>query len=533
MTPIMSSTRKNIALFLGTAAVISLCLTPFLSAASETDLPEYVKDHLSYLDETYHILDLTAENIWPGWTNYKDFPFMFDYPNGLRVLIGHPVPPKEFHKIEEYSVGGMDVYVDSSKVSDLVQELPLAAGGGPLLFGTDKEGKPIRTVFMNFFSAKDGLKGGNGMIAGPYAAESQIIGFIHELFHCFQLDGSNIKLGQAGNLHMNPDTGIAVYSEIEGKALLKAYQSKSDQEAEMYIRDFIAARMIKYEKHMPEKQQRQEAGDDLLEGTAVYTSVRLGELLNNGYANRLDPSDIPYFSAFQNADFYIDGFQNALKNATAEIFDIKRKTYEYGCYQALLLQRFVPGWQAVFSQKQTDLYQELYAHFPVRKEDLSLYEKRFHDVYDINNIQSRCSAAIKERDNTYFVLKNQKGMAYVINLKKVNQYEMKLYDKVDSISLGVINIYREGLPPVKFGNYEISSIPGPLVGEQIFHLKVVDTKWKPGTDPYSITFTRQDGNIFEGAVITTPLFTIKAPLVRIDQTSSRVKFTLLQVLKKQ
>jgi len=517
------------------AWIIALCLlaTFSLGAAPEKKLPGYVVQALAQIEETYHILDLAAEKIWPGWTNYRDFPFMLEYKNGLKVLVGHPNPPAEFKKIEGARMENMDVYADFSQVSDYKMEPPFMAGGGPLDFGKTKDGKPVKTIFMNFFEPKGDMKGGYGLVGGPYSVESQILGYIHELFHCFQFNGSNIKFDRVGNLRFNPNADYAVYSEIEGKALLNAYQAKDPEEAKTFIRDFLAARKIKQAKSMPEQQQKEGSHDELMEGTAVYTSVRLSEILKQGYKTKIDPSQDPYFSGFQNAGFFIEGYQKRLKAAAEEIFDAKGKCYEYGCYQALLLQRLYPGWQKVFSEKQTTLDKELADRVPIRDEDLPQYEKRFKDIYVIDGIQARCREVIGKRDDAYHALMDRKGMAYIVNFKKVRQYEMQLYEKEPKLTLGLINMYLEGVPAVTIGKIELSAIAGPVEGNQLYHLKVVDTQWKTGGKPYSIEYQKKDGNVYEGAVIKTPLFILKAPLVRIDETSSRVKFTLLPVIQGQ
>lgn len=514
------------------ALLLLLAAGPSFGASAAPELPGYVKTHLSFLDESFRILDMTADRIWPGWKNYNDFPFMFTYTNGLNILIGHPNPPESFRKLDGLSVAGKDVYADFSMVSDIPQEQPLFAGGGPNFFGTNKQGQPVQTIFMNYFSAKKGMKGGQGAVAGPYAVESQIMCFIHELFHCFQMSGG-MRIDDAGNPSMNPDTDYAVYSDIEGKALLKAYREKDGEKAATYIRDFVAARMIKYEKSLPLDEQRAEAWEELVEGTAVYTSVRLAELLANGYDSRLDPPKPYGFSAFRNSRFYIEGYQKSLRKSAANVYDILSRDYEYGCYEALLLERSVPGWQKIFTEKTTNLYKELSTIFPVRREDLPGYEKRFAKIYGADKVRARCAAAMKKRDDAYYAMKDRKGMAYIINLSKMVKNENAVYPDTERLTMGMINIYPEGVPAAKIGNCEISRIPVPLVRDKLYHLKVVDTKGKAGAEPYSITCKKHEGNVYEDAVIKTPLFTLKAPLVRIDESTDRVKITVLPVLVHQ
>ena len=94
------------------------------------ELPEAVRIELLRLEETYHVLDHTAAKVWPGWTNYRDFPFRFSFENGLRVLVGHPNPPEGYVLAPDITVDGKPVYVDARRVEPLRLEQPLYAGGG-------------------------------------------------------------------------------------------------------------------------------------------------------------------------------------------------------------------------------------------------------------------------------------------------------------------------------------------------------------------------------------------------------------------
>ena len=280
-------------------------------------------------------------------------------------------------------------------------------------------------------------------------------------------------------------------------------------------------------------QQRQECSDEFMEGTAVYTSVRTSEILKKEkYKSHLDLSKFPYYSGFQNADFFIEGYQKSLKAASENVYDAMGKCYEYGCYQALFLQKYFPGWQNAFAEEATNLYKKLTKHLPISEEELPAFQKRFEEIYGFKKIFVRCSEAIQKRDNAYKTLKNRKGMAYVINFKKIHQYADQLYEKTPHYMLGLIRMYMKGIPAAIIGNIEISAIKEPVEGNQLYHIKCVDTTWKSGDKPFTIEYEKQTENIYEDAVIQTPLFTLKAPLVRIEESSSRVKFILLPVVKK-
>ncbi len=497
--------------------------------AAEKALPDFALQELGHLAETYRILDVTAAKTWPGWSNYRDFPFVFGYPNGLRVLVGHPNPPAGFEKIPGVRVEDKEVFADFSQVNTTPLHFPMIAGGGPLPLGTTKDGKPVKSVIMTFMSPEILKKGGYGIVRAPFSVELQILGYIHELFHCFQ--ESAIKMDRVGNLMMNPDASYAAYSEIEGLALAAAYTARTPDAAAARIRDFLAARMLKARAGVPELQQRQEASDDLMEGTAVYSTVRALEILGTGYKTELDLAREPYYSGFKNVESLKKAYLEQLRRSAAEVYDIKGKCYDYGCFQALLLERYHPGWQQVFAEKVTSLAAELARYDPVGEQDLAAFEKRFAETYAFARVRARTAEAIRLRDDAYHALQARRGQVYIIDIKPILQYESQLYTDVPQYTLGLIHMYMKGVPAATAAETLISAVRVPIEGNQLYYLKVVDTGAKEGAAPYRIKGREKSEGVWEDAEIRTPLFTVKTPLVRIEQTPTRVKFVCLPVLQ--
>ncbi|MDD4644742.1 MAG: hypothetical protein PHY99_01990 [Bacteroidales bacterium] len=75
---------------------------------------------------------------------------------------------------------------------------------------------PVAIVDLNITNAGDTLI--------PGSTENHILIFIHELMHCYQ---EKIMPESYGNLDLNPGLNFALYSEIEGLSLAKAYQQDS------------------------------------------------------------------------------------------------------------------------------------------------------------------------------------------------------------------------------------------------------------------------------------------------------------------
>ena len=59
-------------------------------------------------------------------------------------------------------------------------------------------------------------------------------------------------------------------------------------------------------------------------------------------------------------------------------------------------------------------------------------------------------------------------------------------------------------------------------------MKLVDTEWQNRKEPYSITYdSKEENDIYTHVVITTPLFTLEAPKIRLKERGNRVKIIIL------
>src|SRR4030042_3389452 len=100
---------------------LPLLLALSLAAAQDKapEIPDAVKIELLRIEETYSVLDQAAARVWPGWADYKDYPFLLNFENGLRVLVGHPSPPEGFVPVPALKAAGKAVHADVRKVEPL------------------------------------------------------------------------------------------------------------------------------------------------------------------------------------------------------------------------------------------------------------------------------------------------------------------------------------------------------------------------------------------------------------------------------
>jgi hypothetical protein len=486
-------------------------------------LPAAVVVELKRLEETYRVLDFAAAKVWTGWTDYKDTPFLFVFENGLKVLIGHPNPPQGFEPQPGMKIAGRPVAVDRRQMSALEIKQPLSCGGGIGSLG-ESGGRPVIIVDMKFTR----IRTDSTLKDEPFRAERTILILVHELFHCFQPEAVQIAYG---NMSYNADASYALYSSIEGLALDAAYRQSDPGKAQVLLKDFLLARELK-RKSMTGQQAKEEASDDVREGTAVYSEVRTLEILRDGFKPGLNSSDDPFYSGFKDIDGLFRAYTDKLKGSSEDVFDTKGKCYNYGCFQALLLQRHFPGWQEPFARGPHLLDEELERRIPLTKEDRAGAEKRFKAVYGFDALKSKIKKSMAERDDAFKALTKAKGLTFAINFKEIGQFAGALPVGKKSYQLGLLTVYPEGVGKLVFDDVEIDVRRKPVEIDKIYHLIMVDPDAAKRAKPYELTFEKQEGaDTYINAVLTTPLLTVKAPKLRIAADASRVKIWILARVK--
>jgi hypothetical protein len=515
----MRGMKKREVIFAAAALLLILGGRPLGAEEKTGGLPEAVRVELLRLEETYHVLDHTAARVWPGWANYRDFPFRFTFENGLRVLVGPASPPEGYVPATGVTVDGKPVYVDARRVEPLRLVQPLHAGGGISSLGVSG-GKPIPLIDISLSRSMpvDNVKGRR------FETETTILTYIHELFHCFQEDHLPVSYP---NFRYNPDTAFATYSEIEGTALSKAYEAGDPEEAKRYLKDFLLARNLK-RKGMARFDARCESGDEVREGTAVYAEVRSLEALDAGFRPRLAPARDPYYGGFADLGPLLRVYSERLDKRKTLTYSYL-KGYEYGCYQALLLERLFPGWQTPFSEKAGLLDEELAAQVVLSADEERLARQRFEKVYGFSRIQERHKKAVRERDAAYQLISSRQGRTYIVSFKPIHQYASALVDpRKKRYEVGLMNIYPGSVGTVKTDDIEIRFGKVPTEINQLYHFKVVDTGWKTRKAPYHIQYAAKESeDTYAGVTLTTPLFELKAPRIRITEEAARVKIWIL------
>jgi hypothetical protein len=511
--------------------LLPLLAVSFAAAQPARRLPKAVEIELKRLEETYRVLDFAAGKVWPGWNTYRKPPFLLEYENGLRVLIGHPNPPQQFQAVPDLKVGDKPVLADWTAVTPKPLVAPLRAGGGLVPFGAGPDGRPLQIIHMRFHSVPAASAEPAVSDSTLPLAEDQMLVYIHELFHCFQHERLARRI--YGNLRYNSDITYAVYSELEGLALERAYLETDPVKGKQFLADFLAARRRKRAASMTPLQQNQESSDEFNEGTAVYSEFRTLEILKGGgFQPKLTTAEDPDYHGFSEPEPFLRRYAARLKQAAARTEDQHSKSYDYGCFQAVLCDRWFPEWQKSVAVDAEFIDRELGWRVGVPDEEWPRIEQRLEQTYPFAEIQKRHATAIEARDSAYRAMKARNGRVYVIDFKKTGQYVPgAIAGRPKVYRLGLINMYPEGIGAARFDEVEVSGLTAPAEADQLYFLRVVDTEWRGREKPYTVDGAQQPDGTFTHAVVRTPLFTLKAPRVRIVEAGNLVKIQVLARVK--
>ncbi|MDH4197852.1 MAG: hypothetical protein OEW05_10620 [Candidatus Aminicenantes bacterium] len=505
---------------------------PVLPAVPASALSPVMTIELRRLEETWRILDALADEIWPGWTGYRDVPFLFEYPNGVRMLVGHPNPTDEFAPVADVDIQGKKVYLDRSKENAIALKPPFIGGGGVYTYG---KGTPIRIVGLTMREAvemEDVMSAEGRTDKRPpklrTASENQILINIHELFHLYQNSQGGMRYG---NLHLNTDLDFAVYAEIEGLALEKSFLERDEAKAHDILLDFLAARELK-RKNMTEMERNQESDNEVSEGTAVYSEAMALRLMHEGaYTSHLSAADDPFYFGFKDAAAFLEERTEALRQVRTQTQDLGQRLYRFGCFEALLLSRFFPGWQKDFLKEGRFLDKTITERLGVSPEAVEARTKELSARYPVDEITRRHKPVIEGRDAALKTVREMKGRVYVVNAKPIQEYIIPK-GRGDTYKVGLINIYPRGIEKIEIREVIFTGAETLMLGDQLYYLKWVDAAGDPKVKGYTLTCSRKEGDdVYYDAEFTTKGFTLKAPKIRVKDTPSRVKVTVLAKVK--
>jgi len=506
--------------------LLLLQLTPLAARPIDPVLPHALQVDMKRIAETWHILDCHAQTIWPGWSGFRDVPFLIAYPNGMELLIGHPSPPDGFQRVPGTDVDGKAVYLNRTHADQSPMHGPFNYGGGIIRYGKTKS-LPTINIKAGAGRYEADLSADETPPQLRNASDKTILMYLHELFHVYQGTIYNYRYG---NLQYNPTTNFAVYADVEGQALEAAYLATDASEQRARLADFLAARKLK-RNAMTVLEGQQEAEDELLEGTATYVEARAAELLNEGFVSTMKPGDDPQFRFFNNASFWIDQKRIFLQKNREQSLEARNNCYFEGCFQALLLSRLAPGWQRRFFQAGDFLETVIDSVLGLTPEAMQAASAGLETRYAMAALRTKHSRQVESRDAAFNRIDKRSGRTFIVNFKPIKEYVTPDF-RGECYKMGLKELAEAGIKKVELFDILFEGRETPMIKDQLYYIKWVDTTLHDTGKGYTLEYNKKIGSdIYTDATLTTEGFTLKAPKIKVTDRQSRVKISILAKIR--
>jgi hypothetical protein len=329
---------------------------------------------------------------------------------------------------------------------------------------------------------------------------------------------------------MNQDFDVnleySVYADIEGEALLKAFQETDETKALEYFKDSLVAREIK-QKAMPPAVVIADLLKTRDEGTATYANLQMAILIKKtGYQSEAAKNDEVISSAFKHVDDYIKKEAVSSLEATAgKTLEVAQRFYIYGAIQCLLLDRFLPQWKKGFFENDRTLDEVAAGSLNLSEGDKQRIAERLKTDFSFNEIRARHRQVIQNRDNAIQLVMNRKGKKYLIDVKHAQQgFNI---EPRELVLCRQEQIYPHGLRGFVFGSLKLISQDTPMrfITAQ-YVLEWIDTEAKEGEKGYELKYETKDGDLYKNVTLTAKGFTLTAKAINIVEEVDLVKIQI-------
>lgn len=533
-------TRRRTPLF-GLAALCALPVAHHLSR--QTLLEPYVEVELARVEEVHHLLDNFAEQVWPGWSDYRDAVLQLQFPNMLSLLISpRDNAPPLYLRVPGREVAMKRVYVDSHSVrgGDVKPPLLVGGAGGHMVMLRLWEHELTKNDVRS--PLEDTLR---------FQSESQILVYAHELFHVFQFgqrsntqrsisnratpernDSTQRQRLEAMLEHFVPppihliDRDYAVFKEVEASALLEAYREKDDARALERLKEFLIARSLRH-KTMPEQAIARERETSLFESTALYAQLSLVRMVTEGYAPVISQGKDPYFFNYRYVDEYIQHWMiDKLESFSGDTFDKDNVRYHMGVIQCHLLDRFRVDWKHGLFKNGGNLDDLLSNVVVMLPGDSARIRERLRHAYDIDALEAKHGPAIQARDGALDLVEGRTGTTFILDFTLTGSPPKDIVPYGEVISEEYISVFPDGIELIEHGDIRFSGQQSPMCQPWAYWVEWIDTEPSPDARAYSIQFESRDGDVLKNVTLTTRGFTLIAPDVRLIEKQDEVRIIL-------
>jgi hypothetical protein len=476
-------------------------------------------------------LDAYADSLWPGWKGYRDAKFRFVYPNKLEMLVGYDAVPAGYLDVRDVRLPGKMICVKTEGEISFPVHQPFTGGGITINPGLHESvvliQYPPKTLSYHWAVEWHRQKrmSADESFRLLHTSDGQILTYIHELFHVFE----NTFADRAPSYSVgNPDDVYAAHTEVEGIALERAFLEKNDVKARMFIEDFLAARDAKH-RHMSDSARLAEAHGEWREGLCTYVEFEILKYLRTNTACRPRHIDDQWYFGFRDAAYFLEFELEILRRCRGTTMDLGTKRYVYGYYQALLLDRFMPGWKRDFLRQQRPLSDLLREAIRYDSTIARERERRLQSLYELPALRKKHAQFIAEGAKVVHEIEARKGKKYILDVSRIGHLDFVARGNSYSYDDRTRVYYPEGFERVEIHNLSLESAPVPFLVATKNLVEWID-------DDRGVKMSLSTGGVDEqglhrDAVVKTGGFTLKAARLRISETERFIKLSVFPVRK--
>jgi hypothetical protein len=366
--------------------LVVLCIGAIIvSALSNLNLPSrsLTVDRLDDLQkarlaEAAHLRQALGDQVWPGW-GQADFPVIV-YNEQYAFLVGYPNPPAGWVKIPKNEHRGASwelvpgntfygqIYYRQSLPDPLVTPENFIVLVGDRLVITLQTRESLEISFYtgfpkqvpSFLRAVIPYRVVWGFLEGE--TDQYIGGLEHEAFHAFEGIKAFDRLAAAENSVRQDssypwdDNAMESAWQAELNLLANAVQAKTDAETKQLAIQFLAQRDARRSaSNLGESYIDYERQREWEEGLAKYAELSIGRLA--GTSPDYQPLPVmasdPAFKSYKNQERFWSQQMGEIRRTSGRKGDTR--FYYSGMAQAVLLDRFAPGWKDNFFSSQDSL----------------------------------------------------------------------------------------------------------------------------------------------------------------------------------
>ena len=340
-----------------------------LTLPSESEVIENLtQDQKVYISETVNLLQNLSNEVWPGWEEGQ-IPII-NYNEKYAFLVGYDNPPagwikmpQEDHRGSEWEVIKTDDFFGTPYYRQLLTNPDLT----PENF-TAKVGECwVVTMQTKEYAAVAFYKGFRNELPPvlkaifPYKVfwnvlmgkvDNYISAMVHEAFHAFQGTETPERLADAERAaNLSADYPWKEAANIDGwteesNLLIEAFNTESNEKAMQLLEQFLNKRKERRERiNMPYEIIQYEQKREWLEGLAKYAELIVGVVAfkSQNYKPVNEIETVPGFRNYKSALSYFNQQIEEVKRAAKR--PSENRFYYSGMLQAVLLDRFFPGWK--------------------------------------------------------------------------------------------------------------------------------------------------------------------------------------------